>query len=314
MKIIDAATIDRVLDPAALADALAAAFVSDIVVPVRHHHEIERPGAAATLLLMPAWTAPGAKPSFLGTKIVSVFPTNAARDLPSVYGTYMLMDGETGAPLAAMDGTRLTAWRTAAASALAARRLARKDAARMVMVGAGALAPFLIRAHLAARPIERVQLWNHRFERAHETARLLAAEGLPVEAVRDLEDAVRDADLVSCATLSREPLIRGAWLAPGTHVDCVGAFRPNMRETDDELVRRASLFCDTRAGALTEAGDLAAPIAAGVISASDVKADLYDLARGTHPGRTSNDEITFFKSVGTAIEDLAAAMLVHSRV
>ncbi len=313
MKFHDAQTIDRTLDPVALADALADAFRSDVVVPVRHHHGVERPGAEATLLLMPAWTGPATKPAFMGAKIVSVFPTNAAKNLPSVYGTYMLMDGETGAPLAALDGARLTAWRTAAASALAARHLARKDAKVMTMVGAGALAPFLIRAHRAARPIERIMLWNHRPERAKALAAELSAAGLPVEAVADLDAAVAASDLISCATLSHAPLIRGELLAPGTHLDCVGAFRPWMRETDDATVERASIFCDTRAGALSEAGDLAAPIAAGVISAADVKADLFDLTRGVHPGRTSETEITLFKSVGTAIEDLAAAMLVHAR-
>ncbi len=313
MKVHDAEMIDRALDPVALADALDEAFRSEIVVPVRHHHGVERPGAQATLLLMPAWTGPATEPAFMGTKIVSVFPTNADKDLPSVYGLYVLMDGATGAPLAAFDGARLTAWRTAAASALAARRLARKDAKVMTMAGAGALAPFLIRAHLAARPIERVMLWNHRPERAKALAADLAAQGLPVEAAADLDAAVAVSDLISCATLSHRPLIRGELLAPGTHLDCVGAFRPAMRETDDAVVRRASIFCDTRAGALTEAGDLATPIAAGVISAADVKADLFDLARGTHPGRTREDEITLFKSVGTAIEDLAAAMLVHAR-
>jgi ornithine cyclodeaminase/alanine dehydrogenase-like protein (mu-crystallin family) len=314
MKIVSAAEVDRALDPASLADALAEAFRLDVVVPVRHHHEVERPDGEATLLLMPAWTGPTATEPFLGTKIVAIFPGNGARGLPSVMGTYMLMDGATGAPLAAIDGTRLTVWRTAAASALAARHLARPDASRMAMVGAGALAPFLIRAHAAQRPLTDVALWNHRPERAEAVARRLAAEGLPVRAVADLETAVRGADIVSSATLSELPLIRGAWLKPGAHVDCVGAFKPSMRETDDDVVRRASLFCDTRAGALKEGGDLAQPLASGLIVAGDVRADLYDLARGTHPGRASDDEITLFKSVGTAIEDLAAAILVWRRI
>ena len=314
MQVIDAATIDRLLDPVGLADALEAAFRTDFVLPVRHHHAIERPGADATLLLMPAWTGAGASPSYLGTKLVSVFPTNGAKNLPAVYGTYVLNDGETGRPLAVFDATRLTPWRTAAASAVAARRLARKDARRMVMVGAGTLAPFVIRAHMAARPIESVALWNHRPERAEALARQLAAEGLPVSAVSDLEEAVRSADLVSCATLATDPLIRGAWLRPGTHLDCIGAFLPTMRETDDDVVRRASIFCDNRAGATKEAGDLVAPLGAGVITPADILADLDDLARGRHPGRTSDEEITFFKSVGTAVEDLAAAVLVYERL
>jgi ornithine cyclodeaminase/alanine dehydrogenase-like protein (mu-crystallin family) len=310
MKIVDAAAVDALLGPRALADALASAFRGDVVVPVRHHHEIERHGDEATLLLMPAWTGPDVEPAFVGTKLVSIYRNNASRRLPSVMGTYVLNDGASGMPLAAIDGTRLTTWRTAAASALAARFLARPDARRMVMVGAGALAPFLIRAHAAERPLADIALWNHRPERAVEVAADLAAAGLPVRPVTDLEAAVREADIVSCATLSSEPLVRGAWLRPGVHLDCVGAFKPTMRETDDDCVRRASLFCDTRAGALKEGGDLAMPLAAGLIGAADVQADLFDLTRDIHPGRTAPDEITLFKSVGTAIEDLAAAMLV----
>jgi ornithine cyclodeaminase/alanine dehydrogenase-like protein (mu-crystallin family) len=314
MQVISAEEVDRVLDPAGLADALAEAFGSDIVVPVRHHHEIERPEGDATLLLMPAWTSAAVSPAYLGTKLVSIFQGNGARGLPSVLGTYLLMDGATGMPLAAIDGTRLTVWRTAAASALAARALARPDAARMVMVGAGALAPFLIRAHAAERRLTDIAIWNHRPERAEAVAATLAAEGLPARAVTDLEHAVRSADLVTSATLSAVPLIRGAWVRPGSHVDCVGAYRPSMRETDDALVTRAALFCDTRAGALKEGGDLAQPLAAGLIAEADIRADLYDLARGRHAGRASPDEITLFKSVGTAIEDLAAAILVWRRV
>jgi ornithine cyclodeaminase/alanine dehydrogenase-like protein (mu-crystallin family) len=314
MEVIDAAAVDRVLDPRGLADALADAFRADIEVPVRHHHGIRRPDGEATLLLMPAWTGAGEAEPFAGCKIVTIFPGNAARGLPSVLGTYLLLDGATGAPVAAIDGTRLTTWRTAAASALAGRRLVRPGASRMVMVGAGAMAPFLIRAHAAEHALTDIALWNHRPERARAMAAELAAEGLPVRAVQDLESAVRQADLVSTATLSSAPLVQGAWLREGTHLDCVGAFKPSMRETDDECVRRATLFCDTKAGALKEGGDLALPIADGVIQASDVAADLYDLAAGRHAGRSRPDEITLFKSVGTAIEDLAAAILVWRRV
>ena len=314
MRYIDEAAIDGALDPVFMADALRDAFAGDIVVPVRHHHDIHRPEGEATLLLMPAWTGASQTEAFVGTKIVSVYPMNGARHLPAVMGTYLLMDGTTGAPLVTLDGARLTTWRTAAASALAARYLARKDAAILTMIGAGAMSPFLIRAHCAARPIERVLLWNHNPGRAHDLAAKLKAEGLPVEAVDNREAAIRQADIVSAATLTTTPLIEGAWLKPGTHVDGVGAFKPSMRETDDEVVRRASVFCDTKAGALKEGGDLFQPIRDGVIKAEDVKADLFDLARGTHQGRSKAEEITFFKSVGSAIEDLAAAIAVWKRV
>ena len=313
MRVVGADEIDRALDFPKLIDALSEAFRGDMVGPVRHHHAIERARDDATLLLMPAWTDAAATPGFVGVKAVGVFPHNGERGLPSVIGTYLLMDGATGVPLAVLDGTRLTLWRTAAASALAARSLARPDTARMVMVGAGALAPFLIRGHTSVRPIREVKLWNHRPEKAEALAAQLAGEGLPVEAVADLEPAVREADLVSCATLSTNPIVQGAWLKDGAHLDLVGAFNLAMREADDEALRRASIWVDTPA-AKTEGGDAALGLNSGVIGEADIKGDLFALSRTTVLMRTGADEITLFKSVGSAIEDLAAAMLVWREV
>jgi ornithine cyclodeaminase len=271
----------------------------------------------ATLLLMPAWEArsPGLEVAgrYMGVKAVTVFPDNRERDKPAVFGTYVLLSAETGESMAVMDATRLTAWRTGAASALASRYLSRADASRLLMVGAGALAPRLIRAHASVRPIREVAIWNRTRQRAEALASELADTGLTIDIASDLETAARRADIVSTATISSEPVIRGAWLRPGTHVDCVGAYRPNMRESDDEVVRRARIFVDTRAGAFSEAGDIVQPLQAGVISKADVRADLFDLVRGTAPGRTSAEEITFFKSVGAAIEDLAAAIAVYEQ-
>jgi ornithine cyclodeaminase/alanine dehydrogenase-like protein (mu-crystallin family) len=307
MDVIDAAGIDRALTFPSLIDALADAFRGDIVTPVRHHHEVERPGTHGTLLLMPAWTGPATPDGHVGVKIVTVFPENGARNLPSVLGTYLLMEGATGEPRAALDGSRLTVWRTAAASALAARYLARPEASRMAMVGAGSLAPFLIRAHASQRPIREVFLWNHRPERAESLAAELRAEGLPVTAVTDLEGAVRQADLVSCATLSTAPIVSGAWLKAGAHLDLVGAFNLKMREADDEALRRAQVWVDTEA-AMAEGGDVALALAGGAIARDHVRGDLFDLCRNPPPREA--DAITLFKSVGTALEDLAAAMLV----
>ncbi|WP_414474261.1 ornithine cyclodeaminase family protein [Microvirga sp. M2] len=307
MRVVSSAEIDRILTFPALVEALAEAFGGDMVTPVRHHHEIERPGSPGTLLLMPSWTGPAAGGGFVGVKVVSVFPDNGAKNLPSVMGSYLLMNGETGEPVAVLDGTRLTVWRTAAASALAARHLARADAARMVMVGAGALAPFLIRAHASQRPIREVSLWNHRPGKAEALAAELRAEGLPVTAVTDLEAAVREADLVSCATLSTAPVVKGAWLKEGAHLDLVGAFNLTMREADDEALRRALVYVDTEA-ALSEGGDVALSLREGAIEPGHVRGTLFDLCR--HPPRRSDKAVTLFKSVGTALEDLAAAMLV----
>ncbi len=316
MRSISAEEIDAALSYDTLIAALAEAFRADITVPLRHHHTIPQAGRDATLLLMPAWTdrATHGGPRYLGCKIVSVFPDNRASSRPSVYGSYVLMQGDTGAPLAVMDGTALTAWRTASASALAAKYLAREDVAHLVMVGAGALAPHLVRAHCCVRPISRVTLWNRTRARADALAKQLALPGVRVTVTDDLEQAVRDADIVSCATLSNEPLVRGAWLRPGVHLDLVGAFRPGMRESDDAAVSRARVFVDTMAGATKEGGDIVQPLQTGALRLDQVQGDLFGLTRGTARGRTSADEITLFKSVGTALEDLAAAMLVWQRL
>jgi len=212
-----------------------------------------------------------------------------------------------------MDARTLTAWRTAAASALAARYLARQDAAHLVMVGAGALAPHLVRAHASVRPISRVTLWNRTRSRAVSLAFGLAVTGIETIVTDDLPAAVRTADIVSCATLASEPVIRGAWLKKGAHVDLVGAFTPKMRECDDQAMKRARVYVDTPT-ALKEAGDIARPLKSGAIKRADIRGDLSDLCSGRAKGRTSASQITLFKSVGTAIEDLAAAILVWQKV
>ena len=309
---IDATAIDNTLTFPELVKDLERAFAASWVTPTRHHHIVEHQPADSTLLLMPSWTGDGER-NYIGVKIVTVHPDNGARNLPSIHGLYYLSDGNTGEPLATMDGTRITAWRTAAASALASTYLSRPESSVLTMIGSGALSPFMIRAHMAVRPIEQVYLWNHNIRNAHTLAEKLSAEGLPVSAHPDLVTAVGKSDIVSSATLSTTPLIFGKWLKPGTHVDTVGAYNPQMRETDDELVRLATTFCDTWGGALHEGGDLAIPISEGIITKDSVKADLHELARKEHPGRTSDSEITYFKSVGTAVEDLAAAISVFER-
>lgn len=317
MRSISAEDIDRVLNRAALVETLAEAFRSEVVTPVRHHHPIARAGEPeAMLLLMPAWDAMDREiraDAVMGVKIVSVVPGNAARDVPSVVGAYLLLSGVTGAPLAILDGTRLTLWRTAAASALAATHLARPDASRLVVVGAGALARHLAEAHASARPIRDIKIWNRSGDKAAAMAAELAAKGYAATATDDLAAAVREADIVTAATMSKTPIIEGAWLKPGAHVDLVGGFTPEMREADDTAVRRARVFVDTRAGALKEAGDVVDPIRRGVIAEGDIAGDLFGLCRGAEPGRGSADEITLFKSVGTALEDLAAARLVWTK-
>jgi len=309
MRMIDAEMVRRFTAFGPLVEAIREMFREDCVMPVRHHHSIEVPGEAdATLLLMPAWTV-GA---YLGVKLVNVFPGNSARGLPAVSGVYVLFDAKTGAALAMVDGGELTVRRTAAASALAADYLARKDAKHLLVVATGRLAANQIGAYRAVRPIERVTVWGRNPDRA---AAIVEGVDGEVEAgvATDLESAVAAADIISCATLATEPLIRGGWLRPGKHLDLIGGFTPKMREADDDCVRRATVLCDTRAGAMAEAGDLAQPLAGGVLKPSDIAADLYDLCRGAHPGRTSDEEITFFKSAGAALEDLAGALLAYEK-
>ncbi len=272
MQVISGDEIHRLLDFPSLIDALRAMFRDGCEAPARHHHRVAAAtaeGAPGTLLLMPAWQAGRG----LGIKIVTVFPDNARRSLPAVYGTYLLLDAATGMPLALLDGTALTLRRTAAASALAADFLARRDSAVHLMVGTGALAPHLVAAHAAARPILQTLIWGRDPEKAAALAAGLAEAGFAAEPVAELEEAASAAEAIACARV----------------------------------------YVDTNA-ALREAGDIVQPLRSGHLVRERIVGDLFDLSRGICPGRRDPDEITLFKSVGTALEDLAAAQLAVSRV
>ena len=310
MHIIDAETLDGLLDYPALIEALREMFRRPCDMPTRHHHTVDVPGGApGTLLIMPAWQAGG----MMGVKIVTIFGDNAARGLASVLGQYYLMDAASGEPLALIEGTVLTRWRTAAASALASDYLSRSDSARLLMVGSGSLAPHLIHAHAAIRPIREVRVWSRQAKNAKALATRLEMPGVDISPITELQDSAGWADIISCATLSQMALIKSDWLKAGVHLDLVGAFRPDMRESDDATLARARIFVDTRAGALAEAGDIVLAIRAGAISEEAIVADLFALASGAAAGRSNGDEITVFKSVGVALEDLAAARLIYKR-
>lgn len=316
MLTISAQDVDRALTETMLVDALQVAFRDGMVQPVRHHHAVERPdGAASTLLLMPAWSdfeaAGTSEGGFIGVKIVTVSPDNNSIGKPAVVGLFLLLNGKTGEPVALIDGPRLTTWRTACASALASRWLSREDSSRLLIIGAGAMAPFLVRAHCAVRPIRQIRIWNRTHANAEKLAATLRAEGLDVSATDDLDGALGWADIISSATISSEPLVRGARLKPGTHVDLVGAFTPELRESDDEAISKARVYVDTREGATKEAGDIVQALASGALTSDGIVADLYELARGEKQGRRHADEITLFKSVGAALEDLAAGIAVY---
>ena len=313
---LDAEQVATRLPWRALVEALDDIFTRTVHSPVRHHHHLQVPGDPdATLLLMPAWI----EGQYLGVKQVNVFPGNSDRGMPGLSGHYLLSSARTGQHLAQFDANELTSRRTAAASALAVRYLAREDASELLMVGAGRMARRLIPAHQSMSPIQRVRIWDIHEASAKALADDLKAEGIDAQAVPadGLADAAGRADIISCATLSREPLIKGEWLTPGTHLDLVGSFTPFMREADDEVMRRGSVFVDTREGAMSETGDLIDPLKTGVIGEDDILADFPDMCGKRHAGRADlpdpEQAITVFKSVGASVEDLAAAILAYER-
>jgi alanine dehydrogenase len=307
---IDAQLLAEVLDPISLVDALERAFRSDVEVPPRQHHSIATPdGPSGTLLTMPAWQSG----RYIALKIVTVFGSNAARALPTVQGTVLLLDATTGSPIATIDGTELTLRRTAAASALAARYLAREDTQRLLMVGTGQLAPHVIAAHAAVRPIAEVKIWGRDAGKAQRLAAKIAESGLKATAIESLAAATAWADLISCATTATDPLVAGRDLRPGQHLDLIGSFTPRMREADIEAMQRAEVFVDTYTGALAESGELVQALESGAIQRGDILGELRELVRGEVTGRRDPDSITLFKSVGTALEDLAAAELALTR-
>lgn len=304
MKSFDAAATARALPFHDLIDALRAAFAEGCEVPPRQMLEIGGEGAPVTMLVMPAFT----RGRHAGVKIVNVAPANTALGLAALSATYTLFDAGTGAALAAIDGGELTARRTAAASALAASYLARPESHTLLVVGAGRVGSLLPLAFAAVRPIRHVWVWSRRHERSQALARELAHHGLDAAPVDDLASAARRADIVSCATLAEEPLIKGEWLRPGTHLDLVGGFTPAMRECDTACLQQAAVWVDTEE-ATRKAGDLLLAAREGWPLAA-VRGDLATLCRGQAPGREDAAQRTVFKSVGTALEDLAAAVRV----
>ncbi|MDH5537957.1 MAG: ornithine cyclodeaminase family protein [Rhizobacter sp.] len=309
MQIFDAARARGALPFEQLIPALRAMFAGQVEVPARHVHCIESAdGEAFTSLIMPAWQ-PG---HAYGVKIVNIAPGNGARGLPGLHASYLLHDATTGVPVALIDGNEITARRTAAASALAASYLARQDARHLLVVGAGRVARLLPAAYLCVRSIERVTVWARSPRAASALASELRREGIDTQPASDLSAAAGEADIVSCATLATEPIVHGRWLREGSHLDLIGSFTPAMREADDDCFRDARLFVDTEE-ALAKSGELLGPMERGVFAAGDVQGTLALLCRGERPGRGTAAERTVFKAVGSALEDLAAAMLAVQR-
>ena len=308
MEVIDADEVRARADLPRLIESLERAFRGDAVIPQRLI--LAQPGGRGgrQFLVMPAFEPDGTA----AVKLVTYFPENASRGLPTIQAAVVAFSRE-GTPIAVLDGTMVTRLRTAAASALASKYLSRADSTRLTVVGTGALAPWMAAAHAVVRPIERIDVWGRSPERVAATVvaiREIVGSHVTVDAAAALEESVRVADIVSCATSSPTPLVAGQWLKTGSFVDLVGSFSPSTREADDDAVRRARLFVDTFEGALAEAGDLIDPIARGVIDRKRIEGELADLVTGRVAGRRTAEEITLFKSVGTALEDLAAAQLL----
>jgi ornithine cyclodeaminase len=294
-----------------LISAINNAFASsDIEVPARHHHNFSNPeeNIDSTLLLMPAWN-PGKE---AGVKIVTVSPNNGKFDLPSIQGTYIYLDAHKGIVKAILDAKALTAKRTAATSALATSYLARKNASAMLMIGTGALASNLILAHASVRPIKKVFVWGRNFSKAESICKELSNEKFAVSAVENIEEVIAKVDIVSCATLSKTPLVLGKYIKNGQHIDLVGAYKTDMRESDDDVIKKSKVFVDTYQG-LRESGDILIPLQNGIISEKDINADLFELCSNKKQGRRNDQEITCFKSVGHALEDLTAATYYYKK-
>lgn len=307
MKTLDAAATRDALPFGRLIDAIARMFIKGCDVPLRHTHVLTAPdGSQGTVLIMPAWQAD----NYLGIKTVNIYPGNAARGLPGLFSTYMLYDARTGQPLAQIDGNEITSRRTAAASALAASKLGRPDARRLLVVGAGRVAALLPLAYREVLPIEEVTVWARDPAQAAALAEGWRINGMAATVARDLAASAAQADVASCATLATAPVVRGVWLRPGSHLDLIGSFTPQMREADDDCFAGASVFVDTDEAA-KKSGELLGPMSRGILSERDIRGTLAGLCQGSVPGRQFAEERTVFKSVGTALEDLAAAILVY---
>jgi 1-pyrroline-2-carboxylate reductase [NAD(P)H] len=307
MRVIEAAEVNRVLTFPALVEALRETFGSPATMPRRMVFPLAEEGPRDAFALLPAWNA-----DLIGVKAFTYLPGNAAKNLEILYSKIILFDRKTGEPIALVDGTSVTYWRTAAIAALATDYLARRDSSRLLVCGTGNLAPYMVLAHAAVRPIEEVLVWGRNAEKAASTIETVRATRpeLRCRVVEDLESAAGEVDIISCVTGSPDPIIFGSWVRPGTHTDFFGNHERDGRECDSDLVAQSRVYVDSRENVLNEAGDLLIPIDEGRIGPDAIIGELAELCSGAVPGRVSDEEITLFKSVGTALADLAAAHLV----
>lgn len=312
MKYLSGAELATLLPYDELIEALREGFRKGGNAPLRHHHTVETEnGTENNFMLMPCWQEGG----MMGVKLVMVCPDNAAKGLESVQSTYILSDATTGEVKAVLNGDELTARRTACASALASSRLSNPEAKSLLMMGTGKLAPHLIRAHMAARDLSDIYIWGRRLQQAEKLANELNKElSINITAINDAEKYANICDIISCATLANEPILKGKWLNKDKqqHIDLVGGYTYDMREADNDVIDQSSIYVDTFDGALSEAGDILRPIEEGIIEKDDVRGDLFNLVDDNFTEITDN-KTTLFKSVGTALEDLIAAQLAFRK-
>jgi len=312
ISLIDDNFINKNTNFPELISVMKNAFASSAIeVPLRHHHDFSNPKEQvdSTLLSMPAWN-PGNE---AGVKIVTVSPNNGNYNLPSIQGTYIYLDAHKGTVKAILAAKALTAKRTAAASALAASFLAKNNASSLLMIGTGALSKNLILAHASVRHIKTVFVWGRNFKNAQAICEELSNEEFSISAIKTIKEKISEVDIISCATLSKTPLVLGKYLKKGQHIDLVGAYKKDMRESDDEAILKSQIYVDTYQGGLKESGDIVQPLQKGIISDKDIKADLFELCSNKKQGRQHNEEITYFKSVGHALEDLSAATYYYKK-
>ncbi|MCU0983816.1 MAG: ornithine cyclodeaminase family protein [Acetobacteraceae bacterium] len=303
MQVIDAASLASLTPYPALVSALARGLALPVESPARTH--LDPTGAGDALLLMPAWRKGG----LMGVKLVTAYPGNGALGLPAIAASYTAFRHATGEVLAVIDGTELTARRTAAAAALGAQWLARADARRLLIIGTGALSAPLARAHYAVMPgLREVRVWGRVGAKAARIAELLSMEGITAAPAGALAGEVAEADVIVAATTAARAFIAADWVRPGAHLGLVGAFTPAMAEAEPALMPRAALWADDRDAVLAKGGEVTQAIAQGLIGPEAVRGDLTSLARDGRPARQEG-EITVFKSVGFAALDLIAAEL-----
>ena len=297
--------------PALISELKQSFSTNKTIVPQRHHHDFPNPkvGADSTMLLMPAWY-PGKD---AGVKVVTVSPENKQFDLPTIQGTYIYLDAENGQIQAILEAKSLTVKRTAATSALASSFLSKENADSLLMIGTGALSVDLIMAHASVRPIKTVYVWGRHFENAKSICGALSDADFTLQPIKNIEDKISEVDIISCATLSKTPLVLGKFLREGQHIDLVGAYKPDMREADDDAIIKSSVYLDTFQSGLKESGDIAIPLQNHTLKKEQIMADLFQLCSGLKEGRRHNKEITLFKSVGHALEDLVAANYYYNK-